>query len=134
MRVLLLAALFLLHGAAQAESPQDFANRLRAANRTLTVTVNVRDDKTTFGSLSIGVPPKVLEDREAVEQVLGEVGRFAGQERLRVTVVARKADLEGWVAKLKAAGASAVSAQVMADAASNQTARLFVTPGAPPAK
>lgn len=134
MRFLLLAALFLLYGAARAESPQDFANRLRAAHKALTVTVNVRDDKTTFGSLSIGVPPKVLEDREAVEKVLAEVGRFAKEERMRVTVVATKADLEAFVAKLKSAGAGAVSAQAMADAASNKTARLFVLPGEPPRK
>jgi preprotein translocase subunit Sss1 len=131
MRWLLAGLLASLAGPVWAESPQDFANRLRAANKALTVTVNVRDDKTTFGSLSIGVPPKVLEDREAVEKVLAEVGRFAKEERMRVTVVAAKPDLEAFVAMLKSAGAGAVSAQAMSDAASNKTARLFVLPGEP---
>ncbi len=129
MRLLLSLVLGLLCCAVRAETPQEFANRLRAAHKSVTVTVNVRDDQTTFGSLSIGVPAKVLENQEAVGKVLLDVGRFAGAERMRVIVVARKPDVEAFAAKLKEAGAPAVSMQVMADSASNQSARLFVLPG-----
>lgn len=129
MRLLLSLLLGLLSCAVRAEAPQEFANRLRAAHMSVTVTVNVRDDQTTFGSLTIGVPPKVLADHESVGKLLQDVGRYAGAKSLRVIVVARKPDVEAFAAKLKEAGAPAVSMQVMADSAGNQSARLFVLPG-----
>ena len=125
--------LCLLSAAAPAETTQAFADRLRSAHTPVTVTLNMRNDKTTFGSLSIGVPPKVLADREAVAKVLQEVGRFAGEARLRVIVVARKPDVEAYAAQLKEAGATAViqpggskrDAEVIEACEESETAMVF---------
>lgn len=119
--------LFLLAPGAWAETPQEFAARLKQV-RGVSATVNQREDG-SFGSISIRIPPKVLSDRSAADELLPQVGKFAAEAKLKADVLTPTKEDSDYVAqKLKEAGVASIAAKVMAETVSRKDARIFLIP------
>lgn len=122
-----------LSWSAWAESPQEFAARI-GKTRGVAATVNSRDDG-SFGSLALALTPALVEDPAAVGTVGDDIGRYAATAKLKAYVVTpTREDNERIVARLRAAGVTTISTRVMAEATSNRTTRVFLTPDGAAAK
>jgi hypothetical protein len=115
---------------AAAESPGEFARRIEK-DKAVQAAVNLRDDG-RFGSLSIGVQPRMVADRAALDPLLAEIGKFAAGAKLKVDVLSpTQGDAEHIAARLTQAGVKKVNTRVMAAGVSIQITRIFLTPDAP---
>lgn len=124
---LISTCLALLCANARAETPQEFANRMKGQSG-LQLTVNMRENG-SFGSISIRLPPKLVADKSELDPVLAEIGKFAAAMKLQADVLTPSQADSAYVAdKLKLAGIGRVVPKVMAEGVSNKTSRIFLLP------
>jgi hypothetical protein len=130
MRFALLTMLLASSAPALAESPQEFAKRIEQP-KAVNPVINQRDDG-SFGSLSIGIQPAVVEDRGKLDLLLAEIGKYAAESKFKADVLApTQADADYLVSKLNAAGVTKVGTRIMAPTVSIKTTRVFLTPDRP---
>ncbi|HEX6827775.1 MAG TPA: hypothetical protein VF104_02215, partial [Burkholderiales bacterium] len=80
--ILLAAAAF---SALADETPEQFAGRIKSTPG-VQATLNTRPDG-SLGSFSIGMQPKLVADRTALEPVLADIGHYAAAARLKADVI-----------------------------------------------
>ena len=111
------------------ETPEQFTERLKSAPG-IQASLNRRQDG-SMGSISIGVQPKAVADRAALEPVLADIGHFAAAARLKADVISPvQGDAEFIAGKLTAAGVKKVTARAMAAGVTIQITRIFLAPEA----
>ncbi len=133
-KTFLIALLGLVSAAAAAETPEQFAERMQPVAGVQTV-LNHRNDG-SFGSLSIGIQPEVVQNRSALDPVLADIGKFAAGGRMKVSVLSpTQPDADYIATRLRETGVKNVATRVMAAGVSIQVTRVFLTAdsGAPPA-
>lgn len=125
-KALLTALLALVSALAGAETPEQFADRMQPVPGVQTV-LNQRNDG-SFGSLSIGIQPDIVQNRAALEPVLADIGKFAAASGMKASVLSpSQPDVEFIAAKLTEAGVKNVATRVMASGVSIQVTRVFLS-------
>lgn len=125
-KAFLIALLAFVSATAAAEAPEQFVERMQGVLGVQAV-LNHRNDG-SFGSISIGVQPDMVQNRAALEPVLADIARFAAAGGLKVSVLSpSQPDTDFITAKLKESGLRNVATRVMAPGVSIQVTRIFLS-------